>query len=230
MRLLNVRASGNVGTFRNRHTVRRLPASLAEQRREALAAAERAEAETEHRVVTRGAHLTDAERRSRREKANRIHRAAVAANMIERYGEESRRLAMRRAANARVHVERTWAAEDDFAMLTETPGDVRPGNIAEARKSRRYAEWQAAACAGRCQLCDGELHGEDECELVKSLKTPQENDPSTAWRRGLIDHRPPPPAVAAVRSRSGDEPIGSGQVDSNDLRGGEGGDDRVSVD
>lgn len=61
------------------------------------------------------------------------------------------------------------------------------------------AAQEAAACAGRCQLCDsGRLHGEEECELTKTLTTPQEVDPSTAWRRGIVDHRPPPPAVAAA--------------------------------
>jgi hypothetical protein len=87
----------------------------------------------------RGVHLTEAEKRGRREKAAKIHRAAVTTKMIERYGEESRRHAMRRAANARVPVEELWAAEDDFALLTAGPEDARPGNLAEARKSRHYA-------------------------------------------------------------------------------------------
>ena len=165
MKLFNIKASQAAGetvhsSHHSGHKVRRLPASRAEQRQEELAAEEAREAEVEHRVVRRGSHLSDAEKRSRREKASRIHRAAVAANMIEQYGEETRRHAMKRAANARVPVERMWAAEDDFALLTETPEDTRPGNLAEARKSRQYAAQQAAACVGRCRLCDArQLHG-----------------------------------------------------------------------
>ena len=39
--------------------------------------------------------------------------------------------------------------------------------------------------------------GEDECELVKTLKTPTEMDPSTAWRRG-VGCRPKPNSVDPV--------------------------------
>jgi len=48
-------------------------------------------------ALERGAHLTDAERNLRRARARQVHRAAVTSRMIERYGEESRRDAMKKA-------------------------------------------------------------------------------------------------------------------------------------
>lgn len=204
MRLLNVaenegerggvRYGGTVrvggGGGEGGHRVQRLPASNAEQRQEALAREEAAEAEAEHRVVHRGQHLTTVEARARRERASKILRAAVTSQMIQNYGDETRGNAMARAATARVPVEQLWAAEDAFTKLADGPEDLRPGNPIEAHKSRQHTAAQAAACAGRCRLCDaGRLHRNDECEMA--------TDPAAAWRRGMVDHRLPTPAVVA---------------------------------
>ena len=63
---------------------------------------------------------------------------------------------------------------------------VREGPCTKVRKSRYYTAAQAVAVSGRCRLCDAkELHGEGECGLLNSLVTPDELEPSTAWRRGL---------------------------------------------
>ena len=183
-----------------RHRPRRLPASQAEKREAALAAEERRAEETLAAVVSRGAWLGGADRRARMEKASMVHRAAGAARMIERYGEEMRADAMRRAATARMDVERLWAAEDDFAMLATGPTDERPGTVAEVRRARLLASTEAAACAGRCHMCDaGVLHGEATCEVTKSLRAPTELDPRTAWQRGLVHHGRAPSDVEATR-------------------------------
>ena len=150
----------------------------------------RLERETEEARVMVEAGLR-AERNAKRAKAERLRtlqRMAKTHGMIARYREETEAAAAAAAAKARAVVERKWRLEatvlTDMVTRHGSHKDTTPSTH-EAQLHLAYVRDERLACDARCGACErGELHSAAECALCEALTTPQERDPSTAWRRG----------------------------------------------
>ena len=80
----------------------------------------------------------------------------------------------------------------------------------EAQLHLAYVRDERLACDARCGACErGELHSAAECALCEALTTPQERDPSTAWRSGHPMFRRDDVEDAATRGTDDDSAAGA---------------------
>ena len=175
----------------------------------------RLERETEEARVVVEAGLR-AERNAKRAKAERLRtlqRMAKTHGMIARYREETEAAAVAAAATARAVVERKWRLEatglTDMVTRHGSHKDTTPSTH-EAQLHLAYVRDERLACDARCGACErGELHSAAECALCEALTTPQERDPSTAWRRGHPMFRVDDVGDAATRGTDDDSAAGA---------------------
>ena len=175
----------------------------------------RLERETEEARVVVEAGLR-AERNAKRAKAERLRtlqRMAKTHGMIARYREETAAAAAAAAAKARAVVERKWRLEatvlTDMVTRHGSHKDTTPSTH-EAQLHLAYVRDERLACDARCGACErGELHSAAECALCEALTTPQERDPSTAWRRGHPMFRVDDVGDAATRGTDDDSAAGA---------------------
>ena len=157
-----------------------------------------------------------AERNAKRAKAERLRtlqRMAKTHGMIARYREETEAAAAAAAAAARAVVERKWRLEatvlTDMVTRHGSHKDTTPSTH-EAQLHLAYVRDERLACDARCGACErGELHSAAECALCEALTTPQERDPSTAWRRGHPMFRRDDVGDAATRGTDDDSAAGA---------------------
>ena len=170
--------------------------------------------EEEARVVVEAG--LRAERNAKRAKAERLRtlqRMAKTHGMIARYREETEAAAAKAAAKARAVVERKWRLEatvlTDMVTRHGSHKDTTPSTH-EAQLHLAYVRDERLACDARCGACErGELHSAAECALCEALTTPQERDPSTAWRRGHPMFRRDDVEDAATRGTDDDSAAGA---------------------
>ena len=170
--------------------------------------------EEEARVVVEAG--LRAERNAKRAKAERLRtlqRMAKTHGMIARYREETEAAAAAAAAVARAVVERKWRLEatvlTDMVTRHGSHKDTTPSTH-EAQLHLAYVRDERLACDARCGACErGELHSAAECALYEALTTPQERDPSTAWRRGHPMFRRDDVEDAATRGTDDDSAAGA---------------------